>query len=319
VIVSNRAFELRTTDVDRARELIAGVFCPFRLTPRPVPYDAFVRHDPLGPLAFTTIAYGNPVDIDVGDLQPRFLLQLALTGAFDARTTGPDLRVSATAAHVVRPRAPLHMRCTADCRMLVISADARRVEAQARMLAGEDTSLSLALPETLPLTGAGATLGRYIAFLYAESQRADSQLREGRGADTAGQMLLALLLQSAHPAERPPRAGRAWYVKRAEEFMDANLASSIGIADVVASSGVSMRTLHHGFRTCHGIAPMTWLKHRRLDRVRADLASSHPADTSVTQIALHWGFTHLGRFAVDYRARFGESPSQTLRRACLPR
>ena len=39
--------------------------------------------------------------------------------------------------------------------------------------------------------------------------------------------------------------------------MEQNLAASIGICDVVASSGVSMRTLYHGFRTCHEIPPMT--------------------------------------------------------------
>jgi AraC-like DNA-binding protein len=35
----------------------------------------------------------------------------------------------------------------------------------------------------------------------------------------------------------------------------------------------------------------------------------------VTAVALRWGFGHLGQFAADYRARFGELPSETLRRA----
>jgi AraC-like DNA-binding protein len=30
-------------------------------------------------------------------------------------------------------------------------------------------------------------------------------------------------------------------------------------------------------------------------------------------VALRWGFTHYGRFAAQYRQRFGCSPSQTLR------
>jgi hypothetical protein len=30
---------------------------------------------------------------------------------------------------------------------------------------------------------------------------------------------------------------------------------------------------------------------------------------------MRWGFTHMGRFSVEYRLRFGESPSQTLSRA----
>ena len=34
---------------------------------------------------------------------------------------------------------------------------------------------------------------------------------------------------------------------------------------------------------------------------------------SIADIAFKWGFTHMGRLATDYRNRFGELPSQTLR------
>ena len=33
----------------------------------------------------------------------------------------------------------------------------------------------------------------------------------------------------------------------------------------------------------------------------------------LTDLALRWGFSHLGRFAQDYRRAFGEPPSRTLR------
>ena len=37
-------------------------------------------------------------------------------------------------------------------------------------------------------------------------------------------------------------------------------------------------------------------------------------DATVTDIALRWGFRHLGRFAILYRRRYDESPSEILRR-----
>jgi AraC-like DNA-binding protein len=36
---------------------------------------------------------------------------------------------------------------------------------------------------------------------------------------------------------------------------------------------------------------------------------------TVAAVAHRWGFAHLGRFASAYRCRFGEPPSDTLRRA----
>ena len=59
---------------------------------------------------------------------------------------------------------------------------------------------------------------------------------------------------------------------------------------------------------------MMLLRRARLAQARADLeAPGH--DTSVTIVAHDCGFSHLGRFAQEYARRFGESPSETLRRA----
>jgi transcriptional regulator GlxA family with amidase domain len=37
--------------------------------------------------------------------------------------------------------------------------------------------------------------------------------------------------------------------------------------------------------------------------------------TTVTAVALRWGFLEFGRFSMQYRQRYGEVPSETLRRA----
>jgi AraC-like DNA-binding protein len=51
-----------------------------------------------------------------------------------------------------------------------------------------------------------------------------------------------------------------------------------------------------------------------MERAHRDLQGAEPGDgVSVAALAARWGFTHLGRFAVDYRRRFGTYPSQTLR------
>ena len=55
----------------------------------------------------------------------------------------------------------------------------------------------------------------------------------------------------------------------------------------------------------------------RLDRmhsVYSELLVSDAESTTITKVTAHWGYTELGRFAVDYKQFFGESPSLTLKR-----
>src|SRR6185312_15188934 len=57
-----------------------------------------------------------------------------------------------------------------------------------------------------------------------------------------------------------------------------------------------------------------WLRQMRLALARRELLHADP-DSSVTEVALSAGFTQLGRFSVQYRKAFGESPSFTIRRS----
>jgi len=86
----------------------------------------------------------------------------------------------------------------------------------------------------------------------------------------------------------------------------------VTLADLVAAAGVAGRTLLQHFRDAKGVSPIRYLRNARFAKVREALARAQPGD-SVTAIAMSWGFTHMGRFAVEYRKRFGESPSETLR------
>ena len=48
--------------------------------------------------------------------------------------------------------------------------------------------------------------------------------------------------------------------------------------------------------------------------VYSELLVSDAESTTITKVTAHWGYTELGRFAVDYKQFFGESPSLTLKR-----
>jgi len=66
------------------------------------------------------------------------------------------------------------------------------------------------------------------------------------------------------------------------------------------------------FREYFDLTITDYLKTIRLDGANRELAGADSGEVSVTKIALHNGFSHLGRFSLAYRRRFGESPSETL-------
>lgn len=104
-------------------------------------------------------------------------------------------------------------------------------------------------------------------------------------------------------------------VHRADEYLCANPARPIYTDELCAALGVSATRLHQAFSATFGISPHRYLKMRRMSMVRAALLLGSGPWRSVKATALSHGFWHLGQFAHDYRAMYGEAPSATLARA----
>ncbi|MBP0463915.1 helix-turn-helix domain-containing protein [Roseomonas sp. PWR1] len=120
---------------------------------------------------------------------------------------------------------------------------------------------------------------------------------------------------TAEAAFRPrPRAvGQALrLVREAETFMEARVARPVYTEELCAALGVSARRLHDAFRAALGTSPHAHLKSRRLTLARRALQRQANGPELVKSVALGHGFWHLGHFARDYRALFGELPSETL-------
>jgi AraC family ethanolamine operon transcriptional activator len=102
-------------------------------------------------------------------------------------------------------------------------------------------------------------------------------------------------------------------VEAALTLMDVSEPNVLSIALLCANLNISRRTLELAFRTIIGKSPLQFFTDRRLCRAYIALRKSDQESASVTDIALSYGFTELGRFAVRYRKIFGELPSETLR------
>lgn len=124
---------------------------------------------------------------------------------------------------------------------------------------------------------------------------------------------LLLAWPGAQPAE-PDRAALPASTRLARDYIHAHIADLPTITDVAAHCRVGVRALDRGFRKHLGASPWQYMLELRLQAVREDLLASRHGGT-VTEVALHWGFSNLGTFAARYREHFGEMPSETLRRS----
>jgi AraC-like DNA-binding protein len=102
-------------------------------------------------------------------------------------------------------------------------------------------------------------------------------------------------------------------VRRAIEYLHANVAEPVTLGDLVRECGVAGRTLLKHFEDFKGVSPMRYLRNLRLLRAREALQQGRVR--RVSEAVSRWCFAHPGRFSIEYRRRFGESPSQTLARA----
>ena len=130
-------------------------------------------------------------------------------------------------------------------------------------------------------------------------------------------MMIALLEVVPHnysaQLRRPVSPAMPKQLKRAIEYMHANVGADIRIAEIAREAGTSVRSVQAAFQQFKNMTPLDYLRMIRLQGVRRallDCGSTRP----VAGIARDWGFSHLGRFAALYHRAFGEMPSETARR-----
>lgn len=125
---------------------------------------------------------------------------------------------------------------------------------------------------------------------------------------------LVTALGSAVPA--PPsrtRSRRSAIMVRFEEAL-AMRDHAPSLPALCAAIGVRERTLRMYCAEFLGCGPIEYARLHRLNRARSSLLRADHDATSVARIARSHGFSEPGRFAVAYRALFGEAPLATLLR-----
>lgn len=305
---------LATADPWQARAHLSRLFRPHRIVLGDRRGGIAFRHNrvELGTVSVNALSYGGEVTVHAPTPADSYLVKFTLRGASEVRQGRDGFVTHAASVCVLNPTRSLVDHMSADFDMLILQVDGPAL----RLALAEDFGITARqplefLPATCPLEGAVGSFARLLRTLCEELDSGVSGFGRAQVRAPLARTLMSLVLTEL-PHNYSNRLGRAdeapapRYLRAVESFIEAHLTEDIGLDDLLGVAGVGARTLQTGFLRYRGTTPMRFLRDRRLDRARAELQRATGA--RVTDVALECGFSHPGRFARQYRERFGVNP-----------
>jgi AraC-like DNA-binding protein len=310
-----------TTDIEDAEQAMSTTYLPLRLSARPggglkLRLNAItIGRATIGYLRFST-------DIRiVTDEAANYHLNIPLSGQSRSRAGNGDEVISAPgSAAVYMPGEPVDLRWTSDTQQRCLMLGKATLERELAHLLGRELRQPLTFFDKIDLRGGGGgAILQTLGLIDQEAQRETGLLHHPLAAQRLEQLLIdGLVFGHEHnysgslTTEQAGTADRA--IKWAIELLQERPEHPWTTGELSAEVGVSARVLQAGLRRLTGVTPMAYLETVRLQRAHDDLESGDRLHTSVSHIAHHWGFLHVGRFSAAYQRRYGELPSHTLRR-----
>ncbi|MCC9194692.1 helix-turn-helix domain-containing protein [Arthrobacter sp. zg-Y916] len=160
--------------------------------------------------------------------------------------------------------------------------------------------------------GRGHRLGRAVVPFLTQIGRMLPELDGPIGhrlAMNTVDLLSTLLADEAHALPDTEAGGQERLLRRVQHFIDGQLANpDLSPGYIAAAHFMSVRSLHKLFEDS-GTTAAAWIRARRLDGARRDLADPLQAGVPVGAIGARWGLPDPAHFSRVFRAAYGQSPS----------
>ena len=253
-------------------------------------------------------------------LSGRIAVILNPTGAVPSlfTTSGETVVASTQTAPILLPDREIKVFRPTQSPLFVLSADIKDLERLFRDVTGHDRGrleFELVLNRESP---EGKRFQRLVNFAVGELNSEPSALDNPIFRRQFDDLILGglLLLPGEHHRLINRSSGRvaSAVVRRAEEFMQANVGRPIAMSDVAAECGCSRTKLFEAFKREREWTPLQFLVRQRMERARRRLMAP-TEELSVTTVSLDCGYANLSRFAQEYKKIYGEAPSMTLNRS----
>ncbi|MEM5316413.1 helix-turn-helix domain-containing protein [Paraburkholderia sp. JHI869] len=321
----SRGLDALRHDLEGARDWMASICGPHALevrSPKALQFhhSGTVMRSMASTLGY--VEYGTDVTVSVHNEAPLncYSVSLPLTGQQELAAHGRLWLSDQDSGLVLSPHETQDLAIMGNCRKIIVSIPSAALRQVLEGLLQRPLEAALTFePQMNAADGDQAAWWRMVKFLLAEMGHAGPLLNHQQMVGDLEQALIkGLLLSQPHNYSEAlveaMRPACPHYLLRAKQFIHDNARENIALEDIERAAGVSRYKLFEGFGQHFGHAPMAYLKKYRLEAVRREILSDC-SERNVSSIAMNWGFSHLGRFSSDYKQLFGETPSQTLKRA----
>jgi len=272
-----------------------------------------VRHRSTGWLTGSVgvgIGEHTPIRITTAGING-LLLYAPLTGRLQVRQDGTRHEAPSAQGWMLFNEWPAQAQTGANCG-IIIAMKRARLQATFDTMMGAPSGDVCAHTQVLNLaTPAGRSAQNDLPLLLHLSSEAAREWPEG--VTHAEEAVYRFVARPIAPdlrdreARGPLRTARERHtVDLACGFMQSQIDRALTLTEVEALTGMGTRKLQGAFLRHLGRTPMAWLKEQRL------LLAHHLIRTggagSVSTVATASGLNHFGRFARDFRQRFGVTP-----------
>lgn len=310
-----------TSDVDEAREIVARNFCSHRLERMSGNdrFDACQNRVAGKRLSLNYIRYGADVTIDPGELSDFYLIQIPIAGAADVQNGTRSVWSTSAMGVVLNPDRHTTMRWHAGCEQVLVQIERSYVAEIATRMTGAELNAIRFHPGLDMNRAPAAVWAKRLRGLYgaAETGQIFRHPDDPRQQQLEEVLVTSLLEAQANTAshffDNLATGASPALVRRAMTLINEKFSKDISLLDICACAGTTPRNLQILFKRELGCSPMEKLQDVRLNFAR-HLLLSDSGNLSVSEVAERSGHRHAGRFSQAYKARFGETPRETLRR-----
>lgn len=271
-----------------------------------------IKYKEFGRFEISEHGYGSAVELRIPPMQESYHFQFILSGNSEWNIAGQHVRLQQGDSIVIPPGDEYAMRYSPDCRKLIVKIPRSFLHQSAREFGYLASCRQIEFRRTpLPFDDSVALhnlLNDILAY------------RKCAGAERVSlyycKLLTHAILSTYDSNLCLPHIQTRLHDRQLEQvhhFLLDNITGELTIEDLAQHCRISRKSLYNLFERELKMTPSAYIRRLRLESVHHELARN-PGIRNITEVALKYGFTNLGRFAAQYREHIGELPSETLRR-----